>query len=37
MFVATAWASSRSRITTGWLKLVMIEGLAGDELNDGQS
>jgi hypothetical protein len=27
MFVATAWASSRSRITTEGLELVMIEGL----------
>jgi hypothetical protein len=32
MFVAIAWASSRSRMTTEGLKLVMIEGLEGDRI-----
>jgi hypothetical protein len=33
MFVAIAWASSRSRITIQGLELVMIEGLGEDRIS----
>jgi len=36
MFVAIAWASSRSRITVKGSEFVMAEGLGKDKLNNGK-